>query len=1055
MGLNLFTSDSLYQANEALITQLKKNREVGGNHIVIVPDRFTLSAETDLLKRLDIHGAFDINVTGFSRLAKKMLGDKTQKLLTAEGSVMLMSKAIIEVKEELEFYKKASNQRGFASELYAVITNIRNNCYTVDDLKAVVEELPEYLCKKTKDVIKVFEKYMEILGENRLDGSTLLSEFSKLIPESDEIADSDVYVFDFFSYTAEQRRILASLIKSAKSVNLAFLKAPEEYKNKRIYPSKEYQKLIALAKGVEVKELFFPTPFDSGRKRVASELFSYDEKEKKEGGEGIVLYCAEDVEDEIVNLARNIKYLIKHGYRYRDISVLSGDTKGCLATLKRVFNGHKIPYFADEKTVLESTPLLRLVTALINATSSIDVWEGEDISRNPLFSVSLEECEDFSNFVIKHSIGYLSDKPFNIGKAHPSYKGAESVRQKIINAIIKLEPMDSAENHVKKIRDFLENYDIEAKIVELGKKQEKIGDDYAKACSEQSYKKLLSILTQAEEVLSNTTLSKEEFIAIFESATSKMEISYIPMHVDTVYVGGAKDSRFAEGKVLFVMQAQSRVLPLERKREGILGDAEEKILKNHNVDLSPTAMEESFEEKIHTLELLIMPKEKLFLSYVNSEENRPSALIKDLIDLFSDLEERDHRSFWGEDLDQDEEKLNRALNYLTVDRATAEYAYAFSQKEEKIHKILAKTLQKEEKTDKIEVKNIENAKEIFFPYHTSISQIGKYFACPYQHYFDRALKVKRVETATSASLAGSFIHAVLEIGVRDWINSGYIAVSSKEFKDIVKSTITRVSAEEDFAPFLGDKYKTMGDRLKKEGENALFSVVERAQESDFKPVLLEYDFAQDEVFLEGEKIKIKLDGKIDRIDKFGDKTVLLDYKTGGYPDGATDLYYGKGVQLPIYMETLDQKGESTVGAFYYPLSEDYVKADQKAQRLKGNIDGEYLSSFDKTFTPTEGSKYLSVDVLKSGDIDAKSKQVVCKSKELESLKKYAKAVCERAVDEMSEGYIAPSPIKGACKYCDYKLLCERRRVKVREKRKVKNEDIVRIVFGEEQVDEMD
>jgi len=292
---------------------------------------------------------------------------------------------------------------------------------------------------------------------------------------------------------------------------------------------------------------------------------------------------------------------------------------------------------------------------------------------------------------------------------------------------------------------------LEQKSQKLAKKQSELGDEYASSCTEQSLQKFNSVLDQMEKVLSTTELDREEFLAILTSAVNEVKVSYIPMFVDSVYVGGASESRFTEGKVLFIVNTEAGKLPLESARDGILGDDEEKALKRINIDLSPTAVEASFEEKTHLLQLMLMPKERLFISFVKGEEVRPSDMVVDLKEMFSDLTVYDERKLFGEDGCKTIDGIERAMSYLTADRLTAEYYYAFSQKEGPIYHSVRATLGKdEEKYEKKTVHAIPNAKEVFFPRHTSISQITNYFRCPYVHYFDRALGVKKIETGTSA-----------------------------------------------------------------------------------------------------------------------------------------------------------------------------------------------------------------------------------------------------------------------------------------------------------------
>lgn len=1059
MSLKLFLSDTLHVVNKSILEELKKNRTSNAQQIIIVPDRFTLSGENDVLKNLGVAGAFDVSVTSFKRLAHYVLGKKADKVLSQEGAVMLLTKVIIENRENLVFYKKASEFGSFPSEMYAVITSIRNNCYTVQDLKDSIPSLPEYIQEKTKDVVFIFEKYLEELSKDRMDGSTLLQSFAEEILESDYIAGAHVYVLDYFSFTGEQRRILEKLMRSAKSVNIALVKEGSGYKNSRIFPQKEYERLVAIAKksNQKIEEVHTLSVMDKGRQRVAREMFSYSVGEKTLGGKGICIYEATSMEEEIVHLARIIKNLVKEGYRYRDIAVLSGDVAGTATSIKRIFSRHEIPYFADQKTILSCTPLVRFVRrSLLSSFNRLTRDTSRELIKNPFSGISDEEAFLYDEYVSKFSLNYIpTKKAFSVGKNYHAYNTAEKVRSKIPSLICNIEKIDTAENHAKQVENFLNSLNIEEKITDLARKQREIHDEMNASCTEQSYKKLLHVLEEIKAVLKDTSLSREEFLAVYESAMSAVNISYAPMYVDNVYVGGAKESRFTECKVLIVANATSGKLPLERDGTGIFGDSEERALKRANIDLSPTALESGLEEKLHVLQLLLMPKERLFITYYTTDSVKKSEMVDDLKALFSDVEFETTRSFYGDIAEKTEGGVKRALKYLTSAREVAEYAYAFSDTDTKIGKILSQILGKEGKNkEKREVLPIENGEKVFFPYkRTSISQIEKYLRCPYLHYFERGLSVRPMETASSATFAGSFLHLVLELGLKKYKEQNYPKVDGEEFSAIVEKTLEECLARDDFQPLHTDKFKTTKRRLVKEGKLSLYEVAKRVEEGDYKPCEFEYSFGfEDPFYIEGNRVKVVLTGKIDRIDRCGKKDILLDYKTGGLPAGAEPIYYGTGVQLYVYMAVLDKKGRETVGSFYYPLRSNYVKEGKTKERLKGYVLASEWRAFDGSIRGNESSTYIDADTHK-GKLRANAAETLCNERELQALKDYSLRICEKAVDEIGEGNIAPSPLDEACKYCNYKVLCKGLKVYERAKNSVKKHDLDVIINGEEEVTE--
>lgn len=77
-----FSADNMYR----LIAKNVGN----GRQIVIVPDKFSLAFERNILKKLGLTSTFDVDVTSFMRLAVKAMRGKNRKCLTPEGSVMLL-----------------------------------------------------------------------------------------------------------------------------------------------------------------------------------------------------------------------------------------------------------------------------------------------------------------------------------------------------------------------------------------------------------------------------------------------------------------------------------------------------------------------------------------------------------------------------------------------------------------------------------------------------------------------------------------------------------------------------------------------------------------------------------------------------------------------------------------------------------------------------------------------------------------------------------------------------------------------------------------------------
>jgi len=147
--VTLFKAHSVREGTDAVLSTLK---EGNGKNIIVVPDAFTLAFEASALSRLGKEGSFDLEVMSFARLASVALGNKMKKCLSPAGSVMLLEKVIRKSEKNLRAYARAARKPGFAEEMYAALTAIRNSGVTAERLEKAAESLDGYVRDKTLDI---------------------------------------------------------------------------------------------------------------------------------------------------------------------------------------------------------------------------------------------------------------------------------------------------------------------------------------------------------------------------------------------------------------------------------------------------------------------------------------------------------------------------------------------------------------------------------------------------------------------------------------------------------------------------------------------------------------------------------------------------------------------------------------------------------------------------------------------------------------------------------------------------------------------------------------
>ena len=172
-------------------------------------------------------------------------------------------------------------------------------------------------------------------------------------------------------------------------------------------------------------------------------------------------------------------------------------------------------------------------------------------------------------------------------------------------------------------------------------------------------------------------------------------------------------------------------------------------------------------------------------------------------------------------------------------------------------------------------------------------------------------------------------------------------------------------------------------------------------------------------------------GKIDRIDLSGDYAVAIDYKSGKSDYDQKDVYYGKKIQLQMYLAVLENAGYKPTAALYADIKTGYKKSGERF--LKGQVLNEpwVATSLDQKIATGEGT-WTGIS-LKKDKLSAKAADATLLTKEqMADVLTYVKALSEGAIREIEEGCVAPYPLLKSfsdhshpCEYCPASGACLR------------------------------
>ena len=702
--------------------------------------------------------------------------------------------------------------------------------------------------------------------------------------------------------------------------------------------------------------------------------------------------------------------------------------------------------------------------------------------------ISREEIDELENYVIRTGArGYRTysrlftrrTEEMQQGSGQEDTERAEEtlerlnrIRQQFADTveILHMASRAKAGEYVDHLYDFLEQNQVQQKLLNYQQRFEQEGD-LAKAREyAQIYRLVMDLLDQIYELLGEEEISLQEFADILEAGFGEITVGTIPQNVDRIVVGDMERTRLKQVKVLFFLGVNDGNIPKNASKGGIISDMDREFLIESGTEMAPSPRQQMYIQRLYLYLNMTKPSERLYLSYakVNSDGKgiRPSYLIDTVRKLFpqlaveypqnrSRLEQIEGRQegarYLAEELREyadgtlrEEERQDFYLMYRAYeadpegrDRLTAAAFRRY--KESGLSRIVARALYG---------RQLEN----------SVSRLETYAACACRHFLQYGLSLQeREEFGFEVSDMGNVYHAVLENF------AGKLAESGRTWWDFDENFATQAVKEavEGYAATYGETvlYSSARNeyaitRMSRILTRTVLTLQQHLKQGSFQPddYELSFRFAEDldSIHVDlSEEEKMHLQGRIDRIDVSEDAehvyVKVIDYKSGNKKFDLAALYYGLQLQLVVYMnaamelESRKHPDKEIVPAalLYYhiddPTIETPVELTQEQineeiltkLRMNGvvNSDPAVVERLDRFLQ--DKSKVIPVEKKKDGSFSARSG--ILSREELQVVSSYVDTKIREIGREILDGKIAANPYeKGneeACTYCAYKKVC--------------------------------
>ena len=1068
-----------------LYQHLKERAKDNLSSFLLVPEQATFQNEKKLSEIIP-KNSYNTSVTGFSQLSElvfSLYGGNRKKSGGDIEKLLIMSSAAKDLAEELDFYNKYHASVPFLEELIALYDELSNSGTTPSDLASFSFNQEDKILKaKTQELSLIFDSYENIYKENYTTEADRYKECADLIRKNSSYFKTfNVYVDDFIDFTHPQELILQSLISCCSDVYISLLAGNREddaFASALMSKRKltEYCKKESIDLEDIVLTQDYINPGLKETKKASSRLYLRGNEGKDEN---LFTVLAKNPTEELEECASVIKkYVREKGMRYKDFAIYTPDFETYAPLMENVFKRYDVPFFSDEMTSRDFSPLAGFIITAAKIASSARDFDLTDLAFSPLAGIKISDAGEFINYCyiwslsLKQQLSPFTNNPEgikeNFTEAEEEHlRLIEETRKNLADPIIKLKEAFSKRNlkdAAKGLYSYIENSRALQNLMSLSEYMDEAQKEEFISQQNQIWEKVCDILDLFTKLSYSVEVTASQIAELTAMAISSIKVATIPRSLDLVDVGSPKRMRVEEPKCVFILGASLGHFPESGSQNRLLNDHDRKMMREGSLLISDMGSNELLERAV-CCRCLTASRETLFISLCKNDSKGEEAVPSPVFEMCRELSS--HETIIPNPLDLIESPLSlkEQLAKKIRDRDTLSYTLQDIAEEYLEEKDIRSIASAREKTaHKI---NKKDTSHMLFgdDMYLSPSQVECFYSCKYKYFLKYGLKLKPVKKAKLDNLqTGTLIHHLLEFALKTFPNI------ENEDKDVIASCLlketdryinTRISDPSSLLPSQIQSFHNIASWTCM----LLSYLSQELMQSDFKPAFFEMPIKKGSdvppVVLKSKEGEVSVGGIVDRVDTAcvnGRSYVrIVDYKSGHKVFSLGDVLQGLNMQMLIYLFSIWENGKNKLedttpaGILYQPALGKYVSAprgnDTAAQKEHRKIykmngillkDRDVLSAMEKDlsgkFIPYEEEELKPAnkkDPDKKSRKQKKNDECTFTIDELLKLRAFVEKKITDMADNLHEGSIEDLPSKKSgtvhCDYCEYAPICSHRK----------------------------
>ncbi|MBP3321585.1 MAG: PD-(D/E)XK nuclease family protein [Clostridia bacterium] len=980
-------------------TIAKRSRE-GARVILLVPERFSLTAEQQICALCDKEEMLRVEVLSFKRLCNRVFreyGGLCYNYAGIGGQTLIAYRALCGVKDRLRNFSSLKlSDYATVSAIHGGLVNLRRAGVSFNTLYDLAKgEDGDPLQGKTKlkeklhDLALIGMEYDRLLSEKYDDPERDLERLLALLDKHPFFADKEVFVDATSAFSKQELEVLFRVLLQGAPLTVALQK--RERDDRRMLKRIDYCKnaLVDLARRLNMPyrtlaECDHPYLKEAeDLLHLERNLYALEERPFEGCAEHIVLErCASPYEECKQIAARVLKDVSECGGRFKDHAVVVRTMDEYEGILRGVLEANGIPYTLSSPVCLSGRGGARVLLTALDLFCRRGRFEDlRSYLKSGYCGLTDEECfllEDYANLWHIEGMRWFSDRPFTMNpNGHTTERDEETAerllqinetRSKLIAPLLPLFAGLSSGTRACDFASALYEYALTLGLpTALKEKAAKaIGEGQGQQAQWHlaTFKEICAALDELCYSFGDEPLTCEQFALALRALFDSRELGSIPGGQDRVLLSDAFNLKPGDVRCLYIAGMNDGVFPAPPASPVMFGYGELEALAKVGVDLSKDADRAVFDEQYTAYAALTLPYEKLTVLCHQKDgkgrTSKPSELFLRLEEMFKDRQEQEEDLLYGRAICLEKALKNDGSIESSVLLACFEEENA-SLLSNLVNAPLVTTAEflRPERTDALYGNG---------PLKVSKSRLETFINCPFSYTCKYLLRLKEDVTETAgANEIGTIFHTVFEDLINGAQKEGvsFGSLSDEQIEKRVKEITEQIGR--DLTGEDEDEGAVMAQLLRRVKNAAVIfseNLRDEFEGSAFKPTFCELPFEEGRtkdsfslppLYSDGEHPVI-INGIADRVDVYRteDKVYVrvVDYKTGKMVFRRTDLEKGFNLQLLLYLRALrdcrDPEFLSLAGAkegdLIVPAGVQYYMARKPSLSLEKAMEKEEIRS---------------------------------------------------------------------------------------------------------------